>query len=755
MGRSSLIVFGLPSIVVLASFLSGCSSGSGVNVVNFPTPANVVLNPATTASMDVGATLTFTAIPEDNTKKTLAQPITFLSGNPAVVTIAANGIACAGTWDSLVSPQVCTPGPAGMAQITASAQGVSSPPTTVYVHQHIDSISISPVPTQANPTAPCVTKGQTFEYAATAFSRGSDITSTVGQFNWSSLDPTVVSLSTTANGLSQNQVQTTAGLPGVSSMFASVGSVNSASFNFVTCPVQSIALSVNGISGNLLTLAQGSSQTITATVTDSRGNAITGIPLKWSSSQPTSVGVVAGAVTAVTMTGTITASAAGGASVVASCTPPTCNMGFQPSLPIYAQSSIGVVVTPTSTSTAASGTLLVTTKGCQTITSCITTLVPITLPANTLGTATNLPAVPNSLVLSLDATTAYLGTDLGQLGNKGLMKFVVSGASLSQNTSVAGKVVAVSPDGNKLVISDIVDPNSSPQVFIFDTVSNTASAIPVAAGTTNVAADFSPDSLKAFIVAGNGSASTLYVYSKVDALQTIPLTTAGADVAFLPSGNFGYIAAGTISELSLVPACDNPPPGTAPLIQTAPTTAPPLVVRPVVNGKMATAESPGIEFFTPTINGSGCAFPRPYPGTAGSQPIPGDLTVSNTASFFNLGAGNFIPRQLIISQDGSAAYIVANDPNNNPLGVILVFNIGSQTSSAISLAGNAIPLQAALTPDGTVIYVGASDGAVHAVSTVAGGDFQQIPFPLGLCQNSAGQPFVGATCNPDLVAITP
>jgi len=754
MGRSVVIVFGLPSIIVLVSFLSACSSGSSVNVVSYPVPAIVVLNPATTASMDVGATMVFTAIPQDAAKAALVQPITYSSGNPAVVTIAANGIACAGTWDSLVSPQVCTPGPAGVAQISASAQGVSSPPTTVYVHQHIDGISISPVPTQANPTAPCVTKGQTFEYAAKAFSRGSDITSTVGQFNWTSLDPTIVTLSTTANGLSQSQAQATAALPGVSSIFASVGSVNSASFNFVTCPVQSISLSLNGISGNLLTLAQGSTQTITATVMDSMKNAITGVPLKWSSSQPTSVSVAAGAVTAVTITGTITASATGGASVVASCTPPTCNIGFQPSLPIYPQSSIGVVVTPTSTSTAASGTLFVTTDGCRTINGCIATLVPLTLPANTIGTATNLPAVPNSLVLSPDATTAYLGTDLGELGTKGLMKFVVSGASLSQTTSVAGKVVAVSPDGNKLVISDIVDPDSSPQVFIFDTVSNTASAIPVAAGTS-VAADFSPDSLKAFVVASSGSASTLYVYSKVDALQTIPLTTAGRDVAFLPSGNFGYIAAGTIPELSLAPTCDNPPPGTAPLIQTAPTTAPPLLIRPVVDGRMATAEPPGIEFFTPTVNGNGCAFPRPYPGAAGSPPIPGDLTASNTASFFNLGAGNFIPRQLIISQDGSAAYIVANDPNNNPLGVILVFDIPGRASSAISLTGNAIPLQAALTPDGTVLYVGASDGAVHAVSTVAGGDFQQIPFPLGLCQNSAGQPFLGATCNPDLIAITP
>ena len=57
MGRSVVIVFGLPLIIVLVSCLSGCSSGSGVNVVSYPTPAIVVLTPATTASIDVGATL--------------------------------------------------------------------------------------------------------------------------------------------------------------------------------------------------------------------------------------------------------------------------------------------------------------------------------------------------------------------------------------------------------------------------------------------------------------------------------------------------------------------------------------------------------------------------------------------------------------------------------------------------------------------------------------------------------------------------
>src|SRR5450755_4312428 len=262
MGKSGPGLTGALLMVFFGAALSGCGSSSSVKVATFAVPANVLLTPATTASIDVGATLTFSAQPEDNKNTVLTQPVTYFSSNPAVATIAASGIVCAGTWDSISSPQVCTPGPVGVAQITASTQGVSSPPTTLFVHQHIDGISVISVPTQSNPAAPCVTKGQTFEYEARAFSRGSDITSTVGRFGWSTASFTVVNLSTTSTGLFQNQVLATAGVPGVSSTFATLGNVVGVPFDFVTCPVQSIVLSANGNSSNPITLAQGGSQTI-------------------------------------------------------------------------------------------------------------------------------------------------------------------------------------------------------------------------------------------------------------------------------------------------------------------------------------------------------------------------------------------------------------------------------------------------------------------------------------------------------------
>ncbi len=115
----------------------------------------------------------------------ITEPVTYVSSNPAVVTVAANGLACAGSWDSLASPLVCTPGGTGVAEVTAVALGVSSSPTTVYVHQHVDKVVISTVSTiPPAPNTPCLSVGQTIEYQARAFSRGADITSTVGSLTW-------------------------------------------------------------------------------------------------------------------------------------------------------------------------------------------------------------------------------------------------------------------------------------------------------------------------------------------------------------------------------------------------------------------------------------------------------------------------------------------------------------------------------------------------------------------------------------------
>src|ERR1700674_807800 len=143
MGRSGFVGFAVALPILLVAGLVGCGSNSAVNTTNFAVPASIAITHTPNLSMETGTNQSFTVSVLTSTKTAITEPVSFQSSNTAVVTVAANGLACAGSWDSLSVPQICTPGPVGVAQITATAQGVSSPPTTVYVHQHIDKVVVS------------------------------------------------------------------------------------------------------------------------------------------------------------------------------------------------------------------------------------------------------------------------------------------------------------------------------------------------------------------------------------------------------------------------------------------------------------------------------------------------------------------------------------------------------------------------------------------------------------------------------------
>ena len=709
-------VFGI-FLIFLVGILPGCSSGSAVHTASYAVPASVTLSPSPYLSLEIGTYQVLSATALSATKTTITQPISYQSSNTAVLTVANNGLACAGSWDSLSSPQICTPGGVGVAQVTASAQGVSSPTTTVFVHQHVDKVAVSllVLPNQPPPTNPCFSVGQTSNYQATAYSNGVDITSTVGVFTWQTLVANVATLTTADSLLLPGQVEVTAKTPGLTPLFATIGNINSVPIYFTTCAVQSITLAV--------TTASSTSRTITPTIFDTLGLQITGIPLTWSSSNSGSVSVSGGVATG--------SSTGGGATIIGSCTPPTCNIGFAPSLPIYPENVVNVVV-PVSGTTTPTSTVYVSSDSCGTTDGCINMIVPVTSPANTVGNFIPLSATPNSLVFNGLGSTAYLGTNSSLLGSVGLSVLDASSNTVEQFAGLAGKVLAVAPDGSKVIISDTSPADGPNHVFVFDTASNTSPTFQITGAT---AAAFSPDSLKAYIVAG----SSMYVYSKLDGLQTIALAAPAEDVSFLSEGAFAYVAGGASSSLSVWRTCDNgradtvAVPAVPPFIRTLPGTAKLLPSDTSATFHMLAVDPPGIDILSVNTAPTGCTPP----------------VADGPVASFSLGHGNFVPTQLIISQDGTTAYIIASNLNS-----ILVFNIPGQAASAIALSGNPIPLNAALTADGILLYVGASDGTVHVVNTAAGGDIQQIPFPEGLCEDSSGRPFP-ITCNPDLLALRP
>src|SRR6202030_4072965 len=110
-----------------AGSLVGCSHSQAVtSTTNGPVPAIITLTPSPTLSLEVGTTASFSASPQNSSATGVSTAVSYQSSNPSVLTISNSGFACAGTWDSLSSPTVCTPGPVGVARVMATALGVSS-----------------------------------------------------------------------------------------------------------------------------------------------------------------------------------------------------------------------------------------------------------------------------------------------------------------------------------------------------------------------------------------------------------------------------------------------------------------------------------------------------------------------------------------------------------------------------------------------------------------------------------------------------
>lgn len=778
----------LATIAWSCIFWASCGSSNPTRVVNNQVPGNVALTPSPNISLELGKTQALTATAKNSAGSTLTEIFAYQSSNSSIVTVANNGNMCAGTWDSVITPVVCTPGSTGTAQVAATAQGVSSPPVTVFVHQHITNIVISKVPNQP-PTLSsiCLSKGapsgpESALYQASAFSGNTDITPSVGPFNWAPILVTgqttsAVSLSALTPGSTQcfpgqqgaclNQERATASSPGMSLFFASASGVNSQPLPFTTCPVQTISISALNNPSTSFLVTSGTSTALNASVTDILGMPLTGVPLTWSSSNPTDVSVSGGTSTVFGSVGTVSSPAIGAAAITASCTPPTCNGGISPSMPIYPTQAISFQVS--STTAPASPTVYATSTACSPPTnstnqSCTTRVVPITRASTTAnftaGTPIALPFSPNSFEFDPKGTNGYLGVDTLAFGTQGAM--VLNGTTVTQVSNAAGKVLATSPDGTLAIFSDTSD--SPNRVFICETC-NSTTAQNVATFLFNgaVAAAFSPDSIsggfKAYIVSGQScpgtsSAGCLLVFSKVDSAKMAPLNGPASDVTFIGSGTLGYIAGGDPAGAAFLPTCDDPT-AVLPLPSVA---VPSQLIRALPDGQSALAlNPPTLQTVTAQISGT------PAVGVPGCPAPRGFLSISNGLQpAVSLGVGAFTPTQFFISPDGSTAYVLGETGSGATIArlpFVIAFNLTTQTASDITLAGNATPLSASISPSGNLLFVGASDGAVHVIDTTTQLDTQQVTFTFpqnSLCigpGNPATQPPV--TCNPDLVVVKP
>jgi hypothetical protein len=767
--------------------LTGCLGKSSTNPDNGGV-FSVTLTPSNTASMDTGTSLVFSAGGRDaNGRTVLGVNIQFVvvSGSPnapAPLSVASNGNACAGTWDANVA--ICSPGVPGIALVTAVINGVSSPVTTVYVHRHIDSIQLTRLDPQGPPQYECFSQGQSWNYAATAFSNNVDITTTVGPMNWASSNSGVVTTSTTVPTLQPNQVQVTAKSPGITQLSANVSGATSNVLPYTTCLIQAIYLQIGGQgqAGNSVTVNNGTPVSVTATAVDTlfpfTRTPLTAPPLTWSTTNPEVIAFSS----ATTTTGTNSATARanlGGATIFASCSPPSCNIGVLPGLPIYAgngqlpngTNGFGTIsVDVTSTSKVPTYTAWAATTDCQNANGCTSTLFNVTPGTTPISTILSLPRTPNSMMFNhLASARLYLGSDQGlmyvDVGTGTPSVTEVSGASIPCNLSLCGKVLTISNDGTKVVVSDTVSTPS--QVYIFNASSSTGAVDLVIPGETATAAAFSPDQLKLFILTNTGN---LYVYSTVDALASIPIASSVTDVSFSADGSFAYVAGTPASSVSAFSTCSQP--GVASVnIKSVATSSTPLKLFPSpvttagaqgITQKILALEPPNIEFLTAA---DFTQVPIPYKTPLQLTCNPPTIGSFTKGASFDLGQGNFTPIYTQLVADGTELIVVAQ---NVP--AVLLFDVTSGTTTSIPLVGGSIPLAASASTDGSQVYVAASDpclpggltcpaGSVHIVNTVSQGDFQQVPYTNindnnnpNMCNNQGTN---APICLPNLIAIRP
>jgi len=654
-------------LLVLAGLLGGCGGGSK-SANN--TVAQVVVNPSS-ASLVAGQVLTLSASAVNSANSAVLTTFTFNSSNTAVATISPSGLVCGGVWDSTFV--VCNGTDAhgnpisGSAVITATAGGVTSGPVNVSVHPAVTSVSVDPVTSGS-----CFSVGDTHQFVAHAFHNGTEITGAVGSFTWTISDSTVASVD--ANGIA------TARISGLTGIVASIGGVTSPATFFRTClPVQMILHVGGDPAGNFTTtiaMNVGDTKVLQVDLIDERGSVAAAAPIKLFSNNS-----LVASVGGVTLTGNVP----GGAGIQAVCAPPSCGNGLN--TPIYSN-LFSVTVngsSSASTNVYAASTFPVPTGQ-------IMPLVPIDISKSppVVGAALPLPGVPNSMVFDRAGDRAYIGT------NVGLADLETTGNAISLVApNVLGTVLAVSPDGNKAILSNAtndpntgtpIEPNAANQrVFVFDRGANPATLTTfVASGA--VAATFDDDNFRAYIIGNNGN---FYVFSPLQTFLSTTLGTPGVDAVTLSSGPFAYVATPS-AGVKVIATCNNavqaasPPTNTSniQLVSRVPNTD----TIYAVDTTGINVESVGVTPHTPPISIT----------TANCAP-----SVAYNNTFVDFGAGPITARQLLVGSNGVHAALL-------PAGTNKVFTVlnGNAAGVATLAAGGTEPLSGGLTPDGVNLWVG-------------------------------------------------
>lgn len=630
----------------------------------------------------------------------------------------ASGRLCAGTWNrnsggGIPDYTVCNPtNKPGTAYISASADGVTSNPIPIFVHPVVTSIVLGGPssgpndPTTAScpltvgsPTAKpyladsCISQGDTRQLVARIFAgtgaNQTNISCLAGHLQFNTAGGTNSPIVT----IDQNGVAT-ANQPGSVLISANVANAASSAGFFSTCPPASITLTAPGTTTKPVVVNQNNTQPLLATAVDTNGVILTGLALEYVSTTPITIPAGPG--------GAITPSLAGAASISAICQPPVCNSASYNQIGLFGN---GKPVTSNSidiTSPGTNGTVLY----MASTQSKYMVVRDFTQPA--AGAPFLLPYVPNSMVITNDGSTIYLGSSTALMVVNGIGALGITRTDIGS----PGTVLAVSPDGSILVLSDPVK-----QITTLETSSGGTISTFSGVGTH---AEFAPDSQTVYITAGN----QLLVYSAYTGWTNITPATPGGtpvtDVAITTPSVGAYFAGPITTARGYCPISTPTSPTTEANVFYPPADSSPAITDRIaatndgkhIIGAAASTDTLSdllVSFPTTTVNG--VVVPAPCPAVGG-------LTFSNTLSTTVLSPVTATAITGLFPTSDSTLAFVTYTGSGGVLPAYAPVTSGPGTATYIKLSGTAIaPIAGVISADNSTFYAGTSgDNLVHLIT---------------------------------------
>jgi hypothetical protein len=682
---------------------------------------------------------------------------TYGTTNNQLVDISPTGNICAGTWNrntgggiadytycNYPNPLPSTNGlPYGLAYITATASSVTSNPVTVYVHAPVSSINLVTTPLSGSSPQGCYSQNQQAQLDAEAFyslngaqtplcapnsTTLPECSNSIGTLSFSVGTSSVASINSTTNVI-------TAGLPGTTAITATIAQSASSAGYFSTCPPKSISVSLaNGSTKGVVT--QGVTQNLTTTVTDTQGNAITGLSLGYQSTNPIDI-TAAG--------GSITAAFPGVGTIYATCQPPTCNPAPTNEIGLYGtglsiSSNPVDIIVPGTTSNYA----WFAAPGQSQYFSFIQLLT------GTPGKTLLLPFVPNSMMMDQGGNSLYFGSQ------RELMIYSTSTNAISkQDTTAPGVVLAVAPNNDQILVND--------QIRGLFYLYNVSGGTSLTQGGLGVAAQWTPDSNTLYIVdsaAANNAAQgitghtdTLYVYNVNTGWSSYDLTSSGGGVnlavtvpgvgaylagslstvahAWCPSGTVGNNA-----SIAFYPQNSNDvvATGNNPISALGATSDGAHILGAALNGTSINLTDIGVTI--PTSACPGVAQNAPAQGgtlspltTSPAPTGPVNLTGVTNATAVNQVVTGSDPTTASVTTAAPIAFVTYNTPSTATTAAQLPYYLPQSTAGTVGPVGYVTfadansatpptaPVAGAFSPDNTLFFVStAGDNEIHFIS---------------------------------------